>query len=85
MSQSRYTRSARRAKLELINSSTPSVPAKISSNVTHDERGNALWVGELTTLEDASSLTLSGEAAPVSEDDPYNRPARPTALKARSR
>ena len=85
MSQSRQNRTARRPELKLV--SPASVPDRISGNIVHDERGNAIWMGEAAVLEDSAlTLVVDAPAAPVIDGDPYNRPARSSGLlKARSR
>ena len=86
MSQIGHTRPSRRPELKLIKHAEASTPERITGHIAHDERGNAIWMGEPATLEDLS-LTLAADpsTAPVIEHDPYNRPAGAGALKARSR
>jgi hypothetical protein len=86
MSQIRDTRTARRPELKLVGRAPTSAPDRISGNIVHDERGNAIWTGEPATLEDAAlTLAIDPSAARMIEGDPYNQSVRASRSKARSR
>jgi hypothetical protein len=81
---------------QLTTTQAESPPKTPAGRVVHDSRGNAVWdwavatdvlarktVAELiTTLDDATELSLEGKAAADSwTGDPYNRPAKGSAHK----
>ena len=70
------TRRIRKPALKLV-PTAEAVENNQASRIMHDSRGTAVWVGGSAAIEDLSSLSLMAEpsATPVTEGDPYNRPA----------